>query len=167
LERAQISEKLSPGDIVGVKGGKISKNFKDYEQLMVVSHRPIILGNKPQDKDLYKGNATAFLGQVPVKLMGKVRQGNIIIKHPTIKGYGMAINKEELTIHQAKNIVGRALERNLSEGPKLINTIVGHQHHYWADFAQKTMNNQQKLSDKITQLEQKFLKLNSAPNTSK
>ena len=45
LERDDHSEYLTAGDIVGVKAAKITKDLTDFEQVMVVSYKPIILGN--------------------------------------------------------------------------------------------------------------------------
>jgi hypothetical protein len=36
------------GEIVGIKGGLVSLNTQDADQVMVVSRRPIVLGNAPQ-----------------------------------------------------------------------------------------------------------------------
>ena len=47
LEKVNPNEVFSFGDIVGVKGGKISKSMSYPDHYMVVSMSPIVLGNMP------------------------------------------------------------------------------------------------------------------------
>ena len=47
LERFAPMENISAGDIVAVKAGKITKDLEGAEQIMAVSHKPIVLGNTP------------------------------------------------------------------------------------------------------------------------
>ena len=47
LERSEPGESISEGDIVGVRGGRISKNLKDAEQILAVSTRPIVRAIPP------------------------------------------------------------------------------------------------------------------------
>jgi len=47
--KANKSEKFRIADIVGVKGGKISKITDGAEQFMVISLKPIVLGNTPEN----------------------------------------------------------------------------------------------------------------------
>jgi nitrous oxide reductase len=42
LERSNPAEKITPGDIVGVYGGKVTKYTGDAHQLMVISTKPAI-----------------------------------------------------------------------------------------------------------------------------
>jgi hypothetical protein len=39
---------LSFGDVVGVKGGVISKSFTEAEKFMVVSQNPTVIGAMPE-----------------------------------------------------------------------------------------------------------------------
>ncbi|MBK8512587.1 MAG: hypothetical protein IPL56_10180 [Saprospiraceae bacterium] len=45
LKKADINEMFELGDIVGIKGGLVSKVTEGAEKIMVVSNKPIILGN--------------------------------------------------------------------------------------------------------------------------
>ena len=159
LERLDQNEYLSPGDIVAVKGGKISKTIEDFEQLMVVSHKPIVLGNVPQEDQLHLGNNVAFMGQVPVKVMGPVEIGDYIIAHEKIKGYGRAISPDKMTANQFKKAVGRAWEKNNLKGPKLINTVVGIHNGDWKNLFENLMDKQNKIENDLESIEKKILKI--------
>src|SRR5690606_25929371 len=52
LERSNLSEKMTPGDIVGISGGKISKQTGNQSQYMVISTNPAVLGNMQQSGDV-------------------------------------------------------------------------------------------------------------------
>ena len=125
LERIDVKEAIGTGDIVGVKGGKITRDLTDAEQVMAVSERPIVLGNTPQEGKEYLGNNIAFMGQIPVKVMGIVNPGDYIVGKGIVKGYGVAINPIDMTIDDFKMTVGRAWDSNLNAGPKMVNTVIG------------------------------------------
>lgn len=125
LERIDVKEVIGTGDIVGVKGGKITRDLTDAEQVMAVSERPIVLGNTPQEGKEYLGNNIAFMGQIPVKVMGIVNAGDYIVGKGIAKGYGVAINPIDMTIDDFKMTVGRAWDSNLNAGPKMVNTVIG------------------------------------------
>jgi enhancing lycopene biosynthesis protein 2 len=125
LERSNPEETISAGDIVGVKGGKVSKNLQGAEQILAVSHNPIVLGNAPtKEREIY-GNKIAFTGQVPVKVVGPVNMGDYIIAKGEILGYGIAVRPADLTTDDLKLAVGRSWETNLKDGPKMVNTLIG------------------------------------------
>jgi|GEM_PF-1890612 len=125
LERTETKELITPGDIVAVKGGKITKDLECAEQVMVVSHNPIVLGNIPKEGKNYAGNNIAFMGQVPVKVMGPVMTGDYIVGQINTPGYGIAKHPNEMTIEDFKYAVGRSWVEDLSDGPKMVNTVVG------------------------------------------
>jgi hypothetical protein len=125
LERADPDERMRAGSIVGVVGGKISKDLTNAEQVMVVSHSPIVLGNVPEEGSTHLGNNIAFVGQVPVKVMGAVHTGDYIIGNPSTPGYGYAKDPAEMSIEEVNLAVGRSWEDSPGEGPKLVNTVVG------------------------------------------
>ena len=125
LERIDTKEFINAGDIVGVIGGKITKDLTKAEQVMVVSHNPIVLGNIPPDSKTHLGNNIAFMGQVPVKIIGPVLTGDYIIGNNTTPGYGIAKSQKAMTIDDFKNSVGRSWENNDNNGPILVNTVIG------------------------------------------
>jgi len=98
LERSNWYEPLGEGDIIGVKAGKISRDLQGAEQIMVVSKKPIVLGNMPsRDKEIL-GNNVAFMGQVPVKIMGPVKAGDYIVAKGAFSGMGVAVNQDHLPV---------------------------------------------------------------------
>ncbi|MHC1702920.1 MAG: hypothetical protein AB9846_03330 [Tenuifilaceae bacterium] len=125
LERLDSTEAISPGDIVGVIGGKITKNLTCAEQIMAVSSNPIVLGNTPVAGKEYLGNVIAFMGQIPVKIMGPVNTGDYIVGKGDILGYGVAMSPEDMSMEDFKYTVGRSWEVNITTGPKMVNTVVG------------------------------------------
>lgn len=125
LERLDPNEYISKGDIVGVIGGKITKNLINAEQIMAISEKPIMLGNMPVKSKEFLGNNVAFMGQIPVKIIGEVNSGDYIIANSEIPGYGIAKNPSKVSIDDTKYIVGRSWETNLNSGPKMVNTVIG------------------------------------------
>ena len=61
------------GDVVGVIGGEVSKEFVYADKFMVVSAAPAMLGNMPQPNSEHLFEKIAFMGQVPVKLRGSCK----------------------------------------------------------------------------------------------
>lgn len=155
LERDDHSEYLTAGDIVGVKAAKITKDLTDFEQVMVVSYKPIILGNIPDENKTHLGNNIAFMGQVPVKVIGPVSSGDYIVAHGEISGYGKAINPKEMKTENFKFAVGRSWDTNLNDGPKLINTVVGIHNGDWVKVMQKIELRQEKFEDRLNEFENK------------
>lgn len=126
LLREDISEKMSYGDIVGVRGGKISKNTSGAERMMVISYKPAVLGALPQKNQEQFFEKVAFMGQVPVKVIGVVNVGDYIVPSGGNNGVGVAISPKNITAKDVKNIVGVAWEASDNKfGYNLINTAVG------------------------------------------
>ncbi len=125
LERADHAEHVSAGDIIGVVGGKISKDLSNAEQVMAVSTNPIVLGNTPPEDKTHDGNKVAFMGQIPVKVMGPVQTGDFIVGKGGIPGYGVAVHPKDMTVDDFALAVGRAWEKAEGEGPKMVNTVIG------------------------------------------
>lgn len=125
LPRASVAEQLDPGDIVGVVGGKISKQTTGINQLMAISSAPMVLGNVPEkgkEKDYEK---VAFMGQVPVKVKGIVNIGDYIIASGNNDGIGIAVSEEKMTAEDYTSMVGIAWsESKMSSGVSFINTAV-------------------------------------------
>ena len=126
LEKKNASEKFSYGDIVGVKGGKISKNTIAADHLMVVSMAPIVLGNMPAIGGEANFEKVAFMGQVPVKVWGKVTIGDYIIPSGSNDGFGYAVSSDNMTFELFAKVVGRAWSSaEKASGFTMINVAVG------------------------------------------
>jgi len=164
LERMDASEYITAGDIVAVVGGKVTRNLENAEQVMVVSHRPIILGNAPEEGQEPLGNNIAFMGQVPVKVLGPVSTGDYIVADKNIIGYGKAMAPNEMTAQDFKYAVGRSWEENLKEGPKLVNTVVGVHNGDWIQIVQKLQKKQELYEDKFKKIEAQVIELDNKAN---
>jgi len=108
LERADPDEIFVFGDIVGARGGKISKDIQPGDMVFVISKSPIVLGNVPNEGREHLYEMCAFLGQVPVKVLGPVNIGDYIIPSGKGNGIGVAVNPTDLTADQAGLVVGVA-----------------------------------------------------------
>ncbi len=149
LPRLDEKEDISFGDVIAVKGGYITKDLTGAEQIMVVSKAPIIKGNNPDPLEEHKGNNIAFMGQVPVKIMGPVASGDFIIPHPELEGMGIAVHPSMMTANQYAQTVGRSWVDNPLDGFKYVNTIVGVHENAWAQPMQKMQEEIQFLQAKL------------------
>jgi hypothetical protein len=152
LERVDADEYITAGDIVAIKGGKISRDLTGVEQIMVVSYKPIILGNAPEEGQTHLGNNVAFMGQVPVKVMGAVHTGDYIVAHPSLIGYGQAIAPKDMTPDDFTLTVGRSWENKPSEGVKMVNTVVGVHNGDWAKIMTKMEEKHKALEVRVENL---------------
>jgi len=162
LERLDPAEPITTGDIVAVKGGKITKDLEGAEQIMAVSHRPIVLGNMPEKSKIHLGNNVAFMGQIPVKVMGPVRAGDYIVAKSAVPGYGVAISPKNMTAADFRLAVGRSWETRETDGPKMVNTVVGVHNH---DFLRIVENMQKKIEQNDQRLKAIEEKLRMEPNS--
>jgi hypothetical protein len=164
MERTNLNELITPGDIVGVKGGKITKDLEGAEQIMAVSTQPIVSANMPNNEKVGSGNTIAFVGQIPVKIIGPVTTGDFIVAKGNIPGYGVAVKPSRMTTEDYRLIVGRAWETINVDGPKLVNTLVGVQNN---DFLKIIEKYQQKVTDVEARLAAIEKKLNMSQETKK
>ena len=150
LPLLNVDEKIEDCEIVGVFGGKITKNTKNADKIMAISSRPIVLGNDKGDNDSYK--KVAFLGQVQIKVRGIVNLGDYIIPSGLNDGIGIAVSPNEIKGKEYAQIVAIAWEASDNQEVKLINAAVG-------------LNNPEKeisiLTVKINQQEQEIKRLKS------
>ncbi|MEO9513319.1 MAG: hypothetical protein ABJN84_10815 [Flavobacteriaceae bacterium] len=126
LQKNNPNEIMSFGDVVGVKSGVISKNFVDAEKFMAVSKNPIVSGAMPKAEEEYKFKKVAFIGQVPVKVLGAVDKGDYILPSGNGDGMAIAVHPDEMRINDYKRIIGVAWDAY--HGDELfsyINTAVG------------------------------------------
>ncbi len=125
LERAKDEPDLHFGDIVAVNGGKISLNTSTGSHFMVVSRRPIVLGNAPQADKQSFFEKVAFMGQVPVKVAGKVEVGDYIIPSGNNDGVGIAVNPAKMMISDYAKVVGVAWQAAKDAPLNYVNIGVG------------------------------------------
>lgn len=125
LLRLDEDEEIEAGDIVGVRSGKITKSTANSQQILAVSSNPIILGNMPHENQEHLHEKVAFMGQVAVKVVGPVKEGDIIIPSGFEDGTGIAVSPELMTADEYSKVVGRAWSASDNEFVKLINVAVG------------------------------------------
>lgn len=148
LLRANEKEMLTPGEVVGVVGGTISKAFTDAEKFMVISTAPAVLGNMQEIPSMeFLHEKVAFMGQVPVKVIGEVNIGDYILPSGNGDGFAIAVAPEEMKAKDYGRIVGIAWQA--SDGKKAfdyVNTAVGINSNDMADmmdYMQSVMNEMQ------------------------
>jgi hypothetical protein len=125
LPVVDIEEKYEEGNIIGVFSGKISKITQNADVVTAISTAPAILGNDPGKDNVKSHKKVGFVGQVPVKVRGKVSSGNYIIASGKNDGTGIAVTLEEMRPTQYSQIVGIAWESSEKEDVKLIKTAIG------------------------------------------
>lgn len=125
LEKEHLSESFNYGDIVGVTGGKITKYTTQADHYMVISENPIVLGNMPQKNKEENFEKVAFMGQVPVKVLGTVSIGDYIIPSGLNDGIGRAVSPSKLNLKDYGKVVGVAWSASTTKGMSLVNLAVG------------------------------------------
>jgi hypothetical protein len=125
LPKSLPDEIFNPGDIVGVRGGKISRSTDNADHYMVISRNPIVLGNMPDNGKEADYEKVAFMGQVPVRVLGRVQPGDYIIPGGDNNGVGMAVSPDKIEIGQYQKIVGIAWSGSDSPQYNYVNVAVG------------------------------------------
>ena len=125
LRRADTSEHLSFGDIVGESNGVISMKTEGAQSVLSISQAPIVLGNTPPKGEERFYNKVGFLGQVPVKVRGEVKEGDFIVPSGFEDGTGIAISPDQITPDQFTRVVGRSWESSKELGIKFITIAAG------------------------------------------
>lgn len=151
LERSQGVRDLLPGEVVGVKGGKISLNTQDADHFMVVSTRPIVLGNM-QAEGSAQYEKIAFLGQVPVRVVGKVAVGDYLIPSGNNDGFAVAITPEQLPVRDHRRIIGVAWEAAKDAPLNVVNTAVGINKNSFSPALEKFAADLQETNQKVDQI---------------
>jgi len=127
LPKADPSESFSPGDIVGLRHGYISKNTSGAEKIMVISTRPMVLGNMPPEDRESDYEKVAFMGQVPAKVIGDVQPGDYILPSTYGNGFAKAVHPDDMQVEDYARIAGVAWSvlSKLSGNISLVKIAVG------------------------------------------
>jgi len=161
LPKNDLTEKFDIADIVGVKGGKISKNTIGAEQFMVVSMRPIVLGNTPEKGKSKEYEKVAFMGQVPVRVLGKVNLGDYILPSGGNNGLGVALSPANMKAEDYKKIVGVAWSVGNSADLNVIKVAVGLNTNSLASVIEKQAQEIRSLQLAINKSDEKMDQINS------
>lgn len=123
LPRLNVEEAIAPGDVVGVVGGYVTKATAGAEQVLVVTDRPAVLGNT------HLGEATshpvAFVGQVPVRVLGPVSVGDWIVPSGRSDGTAVAVAPEAMRLADHAQVIGRAWASATGTGINKVTVAVG------------------------------------------
>ena len=133
LRKADPAEMFYPGDVVGVRGGLIRHEVAGAENLMVISTNPIVLGNVPPEGEEAAFEKVAFMGQVPVKVVGRVDSGDYILA--TGDGLAVARRRSDVTPGDFARLVGTAWSTSADEGMHAVNVAVGLRNNDFATLA--------------------------------
>ncbi len=163
LPKLDPTEKFESADIVGVKHGKITKNTDGAEQLMVISTKPIVLGNMPEKGQEKNYEKVAFLGQVPVRVIGKVSLGDYIIPSGGKNGFAVAVPPAYMTVDDFKRVVGVAWSVGNEKAPySIINVAVGMNHNITAGIIQQQAKEIENLKSVVSQTEKRLNNIDQA-----
>ncbi|MFX0556910.1 hypothetical protein ACOCEA_08930 [Maribacter sp. CXY002] len=126
LKKYDPKETFTYGEVVGLRAGEISKNFVDADRFMVISKNPIVSGAMPEQGEESRYKQVAFLGQVPVKVLGTVNKGDYILPSGNLDGMGIAVSPQNMRTNDYKRIIGVAWDNYFgNELFSYINTAVG------------------------------------------
>ncbi len=162
LERTNIEERMLPGDIVGVKGGKISKRTVEASQYLVISTNPAVLGNMPNASEEKRYEKVAFMGQIPVKVRGQVNIGDYVLPSGLNDGAGIGVSSASIRPDQYGEIVGIAWSA-APAGSKLsaINLAIGLNTNDVARLVKEQQEKIEALEKAFVSLEQRLAALES------
>jgi hypothetical protein len=156
IERKDINEVIKPGDIIGVKNGKISKNTLNADHLMVISTAPAVLGNMPSQGLEKNYEKVAFMGQVQIKVEGKVSAGDFIVCSGYNDGIGLGIHPDQMKASDYANVVGLAWTDN-AIGSGRVNALVNVSHAKFNTVISQQKSEIASLNNKVESMEA-FLK---------
>lgn len=114
-------EKFNVADVVGVHGGKISKATDGASQVMVISFKPVILGNMPDQDRKHLYEKVAFMGQTVVKIRGAFQKGDLILPSGHNDGTAIAVSPLNIAPGQWEQVLGVAWD----QGGKLFGGRLG------------------------------------------
>jgi hypothetical protein len=162
LERRMPAETMTPGDIVGVKGGLISKRTEDgASQLLVISTNPAVLGNMPAEGESARFEKVAFMGQIPVKVRGQVNIGDYILPSGYNDGVGRAVSPQQITPGEYRQIVGVAWSAAPAASRlAYVNMAIGLNNNEIASLVEKQQSEIEKLNQEVAALRNDFSSLN-------
>jgi hypothetical protein len=99
---------LRGGEVVAVRGGRVSLDTAGAEQLGVVSTNPAVSGNDPGEARRASHALIAFLGQVEVAVTGPVEAGDFLVPSGRGDGRAIAVAPAALAPELVGEVVGRA-----------------------------------------------------------
>ena len=167
LEKENPEDTFMFGEVVGVKGGKISRNTTDADQVMSISLAPIVLGNMPDLDRKEDFEKVGFMGQVPVLTLGDVSVGDFIVASGYNDGYAKAISPENITLKDLKQVIGKAWSSSKGQKASIINVSVGLKTNEWIHIfeqQEQKIKNIEKQLEKLKSVTKKLEELDAKIN---
>ena len=124
IEKENHRMDFLPGEVVGVRAGLVSYDTENSDHNLVISTKPIMLGNEIQG-DMRNYEKVAFMGQVPIRIQGVVHKGDYILPTGDKNGYAKAVPRDEIRFDEIPNIVGVAWEDGSESYFNTVNCSVG------------------------------------------
>lgn len=115
---------LRERQIVGVRNGHLTFETDNVDHLVVVSTAPIVAGKLPPSDD-FRSQPVAFMGQVPVDILGRVEAGDFILPSGDWDGFGIAVSPEDLRLEDLDQILGIAWQSGTDKHFNTVNVAVG------------------------------------------
>ncbi|MEM7185561.1 MAG: hypothetical protein AAF466_02785 [Bacteroidota bacterium] len=153
LEKENPNDTFMVGEVVGIKGGKISRNTQNADHVLTISMAPIVLGNMPDEHRKAAFEKVGFMGQVPALVKGKVNKGDYIVASGNNDGMAVAIAPEKITLDQLKWVIGKAWSASDSDGNSLINVSVGLKSNEWVKILEQQDARMKALESKLDAME--------------
>lgn len=153
LEKENPATNFMVGEVVGVKGGKISRNTQNADHVLTISLAPIVLGNMPDENRKDDFEKVGFMGQVPVLVIGKVSKGDYIVASGNNDGYAIAIAPQDIKLKDLKLVIGKAWTAAEGSGKSLINVSVGLKSNEWVKILETQEKRIQLIESKLKSLE--------------
>lgn len=127
LPQLSAGEAFSPGDVVGVFGGRISRSTRGADQVLIVSTDPVLVGNSADaaERERADHQMVAFIGQVPVNVTGLVQSGDFIVASGRGDGTAIAVAPGRIRSEHLSRILGTAWESRGVERAGQVNVVVG------------------------------------------
>lgn len=128
FELADEAQPVAPGDVVGLRAGRVSLATEAAQHVGVVSGAPGFVGNDTAGEDPRRRTPVALLGQVPVKVRGRVRAGDLLVPSGHADGTAVAVAPAQASAAELAHVVGTAWEDATGDHVHLVTTAIGVAH---------------------------------------
>lgn len=123
-------------EVVTFQSGQVSRNTSASLQAFVVSTSPFLVGNDRGEEQRSSRSLVALVGQVPVKVVGKVQAGDVLVPSGKNDGRARVLRESDGLLP----IIGTALT-STEEDPETVTVLVGVQPAIHPSFARLVQEN--------------------------
>lgn len=125
LPRRHTNERIQPGEVVGIIGGKVTKTTAGADMILAASTGAIVAGNDPGKENRKNFSLVAFVGQVDVRMRGPISAGDFVLPSSLNDGTAIAVAREDLQLEDVPSILGQAWEDKADPGTSPVRVSVG------------------------------------------